>query len=140
MIIEFDDYHQELYEQVISLLQLQSNIEINNITIKPSIILPGLDIYPETRKIVCGSTSLNLTAKEFDIFSLLALNKNQTLTYETIYQKVWHEDSLGYERNSIRCHIRDLKKKIKDVLPQQEFNIMCVRDTGYCLKVFKNNS
>lgn len=118
-----------------NLLQFQRHIEIADVKITPDTVLPGLDIYWETRKVVCGDKPLELTSKEFDLLSLLAFNKNHTLTYEIIYQKIWHEESLGRERNPIRCHIWSLRKKISSVLTQPKFAILCIKDIGYCLKV-----
>lgn len=37
--------------------------------------LPGLDIYPDRRKVYRNSNEINLTTKEFEIFYLLVVNR-----------------------------------------------------------------
>ena len=47
----------------------------------------------------------------------MVANKGRVLTYEQIYQKIWHEEALGNENNAIGCHIRNLREKLGKALP-----------------------
>ena len=82
---------------------------------------------------------INLTAKEYDLLSLLVANKGQVLTYDQIYRKVWGEDAFGDESNAIGCHIRNLREKLYEAEPDAPFTIRCVREVGYCFEVDESN-
>ena len=43
--------------------------------------LPGLEIYPDRRKIYRDRREIHLTAKEYDLLSFLVANKGRVLTY-----------------------------------------------------------
>ncbi len=65
--------------------------------------LPGLEIYSDRRKIYRDRREINLTAKEYDLLSLIVANKGRVLTYDQIYRKVWGEDAYGDESNAHFC-------------------------------------
>lgn len=54
--------------------------------------IPGLEIYPNRRKIYRGRKEISLMVKEYDLFYLLVVNQGHILTYNQIYQKVWGGD------------------------------------------------
>ena len=97
--------------------------------------LPGLEIYPDRRKVFRDRREINLTTKEYNLLYLLAANKGIVLTYEQIYQKVWGEEGLGNESNAVGCHVRNLREKLYVATPDSPFTIRCVREVGYCLDV-----
>lgn len=133
LVIEFDEQDTPVFEQIMRALKQHPAIErlrLNNDTI---LELPGLKIYPESRKVFCGRREVNLTTKEYELLSLLAANKGIVLTYGQIYQKVWGEEELGNESNTISCHIHNLREKLQKALPVPPFTIRCVRKVGYCL-------
>ena len=99
--------------------------------------LPGLEIYPERRKVFRDRREINLTTKEYKLLCLLAANKGIVLTYEQIYQKVWGEEGLGNESNAVGCHVRNLREKLYAATPDSPYTIRCVREVGYCLDVDK---
>lgn len=70
------------------------------------------------RKVYCNKQEINLTAKEYDILCLLVANKEQVLTYDQIYQKVWGEEAFGNVNNAIACHVHNLREKIGKLLPK----------------------
>ena len=82
-----------------------------------------------------GNEEVVLTAKEYGLLCLLAANKNQVLTYEQIYRKVWKEEVFGNVSNAIKCHIRNLREKLNGAEQDASFAIRCVREVGYCLQV-----
>ena len=94
--------------------------------------LPRLEIYPDRRKIYRNRREINLTAKEYDLLCLLVANKGRVLTYEQIYQRIWGEEPLGNESNTIGCHIRNLREKLYEAAPDTPFTIRCVREIRYC--------
>ena len=97
--------------------------------------IPGLEIYLNRRKIYRGRKEISLTVKEYDLFYLLVVNQGYILTYNQIYQKVWDEDALGNESNTIKCHIRNLWEKLYAALPDACFTIRCEREVRYCFEL-----
>lgn len=96
--------------------------------------LSKLEIYPNRRKVYHDGVEFELMAKEFDILCLLIINKGYVLTYSQIYEKIWGEDSIGDESNSVGCHIRSLRRKLFKEYPDAPFTIRCYRNIGYCLE------
>ncbi len=94
-----------------------------------------LEIYPSRRKIYRGRKEISLTAKEYDLFYLLVVNRGQVLTYGQIYQNVWGDEAIGRENNAVKCHIRNLREKLFKAMPDADFAIRCVREVGYCFEV-----
>ena len=79
--------------------------------------LPGLEIYPDRRKIYRDCREIRLTAKEFDILCYLAVNQGRVMTYGQIYEQVvclndyknyskFTYDFLNVTDEVIRCYDR----------------------------------
>ena len=89
-----------------------------------------LRLYPEYRFASIHEREITLTAKEFDILSLLASNPKRVFTYEMIVDLVWHEDYTFYSRKAISNHISNIKKKIR-VISSSHGYIVSVYGIGY---------
>lgn len=89
-----------------------------------------LRLYPEYRFASIHEREIMLTAKEFDILSLLASNPKRVFTYEMIVDLVWHEDYTFYSRKTISNHISNIKKKIRVISGSHE-HIVSVYGVGY---------
>ena len=90
----------------------------------------NLRLYPEYRFASIHEREIMLTAKEFDILSLLASNPKRVFTYEMIVDLVWHEDYTFYSRKAISNHISNIKKKIR-VISGSHGYIVSVYGIGY---------
>ena len=88
LIVEFTERNGSAFDEVMQVLNQHSNFEQLQLKNMPMLSLPGLDIYPDRRKVYRNSNEINLTTKEFEIFYLLVINKGQVLTYDQIYHKV----------------------------------------------------
>ena len=139
LIVEFSERDDLAFDEVMQVLNQHSNFEQLQLKNMPMLSLPGLDIYPDRRKVYRNSNEINLTTKEFEIFYLLVINKGRVLTYDQIYRKVWGEDAFGDESNAIGCHIRNLREKLYEAEPDAPFTIRCVREVGYCFEVDESN-
>ena len=89
-----------------------------------------LRLYPEYRFASIHEREITLTAKEFDILSLLASNPKRVFTYEMIVDLIWHEDYTFYSRKAISNHISNIKKKIR-VISGSHGYIVSVYGVGY---------
>ena len=136
-MIEFSDQESSVFDEVMQVLKEQLSFESVRLCDETTITLPGLEIYPERRKVCCEHREIKLTTKEYELLYLLAVNKGRVLTYGQIYDKIWGIDGIGDERNSVGCHIRHLRVKLNAIASDAPFTIRCVREIGYCLEVSK---
>ena len=66
----------------------------------------------ERRRVFSGEKELNLTAKEFDLLELLAMNPNKVYSRENLLNIVWGYEYPGDAR-TVDVHIRRLREKIE---------------------------
>ena len=81
----------------------------------PAAILESGDIRLDCesrRTYVCGR-EINLTAKEFEVLELLAMNPNKVYGREKLLDTIWGADYPGDVR-TVDVHIRRLREKIED--------------------------
>ncbi|MBR1893103.1 MAG: response regulator transcription factor [Lachnospiraceae bacterium] len=71
-----------------------------------------LKIDIELRDVHVGDKEINLTAKEFELFVLLARNPNKVFSREDLLTTIWGEDYPGDER-TVDVHIRRLREKVE---------------------------
>ena len=77
------------------------------------IIVKGeMKIDCESRRVVIGEQETNLTAKEFDLLELLAMNPNKVYSRESLLNIVWGYEYPGDAR-TVDVHIRRLREKIE---------------------------
>lgn len=134
-MVEFSEEDTPVFEEVMEVLKRHPDFEYLRLKDEAMLPVPGLEIYPDRRKIYRGRKEINLTVKEYDLFYLLVVNRGRVLTYHQIYEKVWGQDSLGNECNTIKCHIRNLREKLYEALPDASFTIRCEREIGYCFEL-----
>ena len=72
----------------------------------------SLKIDCESRRVFIGEREINLTAKEFDVLELLAMNPNKVYSRENLLNLVWGYDYPGDAR-TVDVHIRRLREKIE---------------------------
>lgn len=77
---------------------------------------------------------IELTVKEFEIFSLLIMNPKRVFTYEMLMDLVWYEDYTYYSRKAVNNHVSNLRKKLK-VAPDLPDYIKSVYRIGYKFEV-----
>lgn len=66
----------------------------------------------ESRRLNIGGKEINLTAKEFDLLELMALNPNKVYSRDHLLNAVWGFDYPGDVR-TVDVHIRRLREKIE---------------------------
>lgn len=72
---------------------------------------------------------LQMTAKEFELLLYLIENKQQTLSKELLFNKIWGFDSFS-ELQTLTVHIKWLREKIEDN-PKEPKHIITVWGKGY---------
>lgn len=74
---------------------------------------------------------VELSAKEFEILYLLAVNKGLVFTKEQIFDKIWGFNNFG-DVNTVSVHIRKLREKIEEDASKPKY-IKTVWAVGYKL-------
>ena len=95
----------------------------------PAVLTVGsVALDPDRREVIVGSSTIVLTAREFDVLALLTAHAGTVLTRE----RIAHE-ALGYEyvgdTNNVDVHIAHLRAKIEDAGGARI--IQTVRGVGY---------
>lgn len=85
----------------------------------------------ESATLVCGTNTIRLSAKEFEIMRLLFKQPNRNLSKETILAHVWGYDSNAVE-NHVEVYIGFLRKKLAHI--GSNVKIVAVRRLGYHLE------
>ena len=84
----------------------------------------------EQRLVTVRGQVIELTVKEFEIFSLLILNPKRVFTYEMLIDLVWNEDYTYYSRKAGNNHVSNQRKKLK-VAPDLPDYVKSVYGIGY---------
>lgn len=82
--------------------------------------------------LICGTNSIRLSAKEFDIMRFLFQAGEKNLSKETILTRVWGYDSDAVE-NHVEVYIGFLRKKLASI--GSNIRIEAIRRLGYHLEV-----
>ncbi len=72
----------------------------------------GITINTESRSVIVGDNSVNLTVKEFDLLNLFMNNPDRVYSREELLDLVWGEDYVG-DLRTVDVHIRRLREKIE---------------------------
>lgn len=86
--------------------------------------------------LVCGTNSVRLSAKEFDIMRILFQAGERIVSKEMILTKVWGYDSDAVE-NHVEVYIGFLRKKLASI--GSNIRIEAIRRLGYHLEVSGND-
>ena len=84
----------------------------------------------EQRLVTIREQPIELTVKEFEIFSLLILNPKRVFTYEMLMELVWEEDYTYYSRKAVNNHVSNLRRKLK-IAPNLPDYVKSVYGIGY---------
>ena len=80
---------------------------------KPRLLVEGdMTIELESRRVSIAGKDINLTAKEFNILTLLLFHPNKVYSRDDLLKEVWGSDALGDGR-TVDVHVRRLREKIE---------------------------
>lgn len=88
-----------------------------------------LEIDRRNRQVILKKRQINLTSREFDILSFLALHPGQVFSHRQIYEAVWKKEYFKDIAN-ITAHIGHIRKKIEPN-PGKPIYILTVHGIGY---------
>ena len=78
-----------------------------------ALIVGALAIDYDRRRVTVSGEAVDLTATEYELLRVLALNAGRVMTYETLLRRVW-EGRNGADANLVRIFIRNLRRKLGD--------------------------
>ena len=126
-----DDYVTKPFhiEELIARVNVQLR-SIGNHKIKDILEYSDLSLNIRTSTLTCKLTneSINIPYREFLLLEYFMNNKEQIISKEQIYDKVWGIDS-DYESNNLEAYLSFLRKKIKII--GSKVSIKSVRNLGY---------
>ena len=115
----------ELLACINALLRRQGN-QVDELTFGNT----ALDL--STSMLICGESSVRLSAKEFDMMRFLLQSKDKNLSKEVLLARVWGYDSNAVE-NHVEVYIGFLRKKLQSI--GSNVRIASIRRLGYHLEV-----
>lgn len=94
------------------------------------LVVKGLELDIEKRKVFLNEEELFLTPLEFSILKLLMARKDQVVSSEELFKEVWGEKYYTNSNNTIMVHIRHLREKMLDTGEKHQY-IQTVWGVGY---------
>lgn len=90
-----------------------------------------LELSVESHDLKCGTRTVRLSLKEFEVLRILMANPHAIVTKETLIVKVWGYDS-DAEANNVEAYISFLRKKLHYL--NSRVSINAIRKVGYRLE------
>ena len=96
-----------------------------------ALLLPN-DFYinKDKRQVFVNGHEIRLTRKEFDLLWYFSLNRNITLSYEVIYERVWGEEYYADANRTLWSTTKHLRDKLSAASTTHDF-IKSERFVGY---------
>lgn len=89
---------------------------------------------PDAMTVLCLGETLNLTAHEYKLLTLLLEQPGRTFTRDQILMQAWEDPGSAMDR-TIDAHIKTLRAKIRKAAPGYDDPIQTRRGLGYCLNL-----
>ena len=99
---------------------------------QPTVLAYGdLTLDPDSGNLSCGSESIRLSGREFQIMELFMRSPRQVFSAERIMERVWGWDNEA-EINVVWVNISNLRKKLKSI--GSHVTLQANRGLGYALE------
>ena len=97
----------------------------------PVVKLKSSEIDFDRAEVIKNGEHIPLTAKEYEILTVLYRNARRIVTIDALCAAAWGDNPFGYE-NSLMAHIRRIREKIEEH-PSQPAALLTVKGLGYKL-------
>ena len=114
-------------------LRVQAILRRSYKNVKPRVFLDACTIDFDKAEVTKNGERLPLTAKEYELLSVLYRNAGRIVTIDALCEAVWGENPFGYE-NTLMAHIRRIREKI-EANPSRPVSLVTVKGLGYKLIV-----
>lgn len=124
-----DDYIKKPFSVMELISRVKAILRRTQVDDVKELRLDELVINDEKHEVAIRDNKIELTYKEYELLSLLVLNKGIVLKRDTIMERVWGTDYEG-ESRTIDMHIKTLRHKLGDYGSR----IKTVRNVGYVIE------
>lgn len=93
------------------------------------VVSGDITIDPRSRTVDVGGTSVDLTAREFDLLQFLTANSGTVFSREQLLERVWKYEWYG-DASTVTVHIRRLRTKVERD-PENPRHVKTVWGIGY---------
>lgn len=76
-------------------------------------MLDELRIHYDRRRVTLAGREVGLTAKEFELLSVLSRNAGRVMTYQVLLRQVWRRRG-GGSHGPVHTYVRKLRRKLGD--------------------------
>ncbi len=106
---------------------------ITNTRKSEQVVIRGLIIDKESRRVFANDKEVNLAQKEFDLLVFLALNPNRVFSREDLFERIWGLEALG-DSATVTVHVARIRDKIESDPANPQY-IETVWGAGYRFRV-----
>lgn len=124
-----DDYIKKPFSVMELISRVKALLRRTQIEKEAELRLDDLVINNNKREVTVDGTAIELTYKEYELLSLLVMNKGIVLNRDVIMNRVWSTDYEG-ESRTIDMHVKTLRHK----LGEYGSRIKTVRNVGYVIE------
>lgn len=82
IILDLQDNDTLAFTEILAFLKKHPDFERYSLGQETILLLPGLEIHMDKRKVYRNNQEIKLTVKEYKILCFLVANRNRVLTYE----------------------------------------------------------
>ncbi len=93
----------------------------------------GLKIDRTARRVWVNGEEVNLTGREYELLSYLAMNPNRVFTKQELFRNIWGMESLG-DVATVTVHIKKIREKIELNISRPQY-IETIWGVGYRFKM-----
>lgn len=91
------------------------------------------EIRPDEGRLLVEGKDIAIPAREFQLLSFLAANRDTIYSASDIYRAVWGEDPIGTaDQNTVSVHVHRLRNRIEPDPAQPQY-LLSIRGLGYKL-------
>lgn len=105
---------EECVAQAKSLIKLYGDLKNRNPSTDALVYGTNLIINPVDRTVLLNKAAVDLTRKEFDLLYLMASHPGQVFSREQLYRRIWDSDYSINIDDSVKAHIKTLRKKLSE--------------------------
>ena len=127
-----DDYITKPFK--LSVLESRINTVLRRVkrdtTLDDTLFCQDLKLIKSQTKVFKGKDEINITGREYKLLKMFMENQNQTLTRESILEKLWDIEGDFVNDNTLTVTIKRLREKIEDN-PSKPKIIKTIKGIGY---------